>query len=206
MDGSLPQLFLLRAESELQSISGNNLAQNLQCLDSLKSQLSQLFGGPIAKASPGTAQSRHRQQSRDDIFKPRSFGNQIGAEVKYKGDWMKRPASSDEIAWLASLLVNISGRLNEKLGLNRADHSQRGTGWSYVEVQGGLTSVYGPMETLKVVFCSLLSWIMWLLEAGVQFMRTHGLRVNLRMLASKKIVVMVLILAAFNLFKKALAL
>ncbi|KAK4395919.1 hypothetical protein Sango_1746200 [Sesamum angolense] len=33
-----------RAESELQSISGNNLAQNLQCLDSLKAQLSQLFG------------------------------------------------------------------------------------------------------------------------------------------------------------------
>ncbi|KAK4395920.1 hypothetical protein Sango_1746300 [Sesamum angolense] len=90
---------------------------------------------------------------------------------------MKRPASSDEIAWLASLLVNISGRLNEKLGLNRVDDTQRGTGWSYVEVQGGMRSVYGPMETLKVVFYSLLSWIMWLVEAGVRFMRTNGLRV-----------------------------
>ncbi|KAL0416268.1 UNVERIFIED_CONTAM: hypothetical protein Slati_3458700 [Sesamum latifolium] len=202
----LLQLFLLRAESELQSISGNNLAQNLECLDSLKAQLSQLFGGPIAKPSPGTAQSRHCQQSRDDIFKPRSFGNQIGAEIKYKGDWMKRPASSDEIAWLASLLVSISGRLNEKLGLNRVVHTHRGAGWSYVEVQGGMRSVYGPMETLKVVFYSLLSWIMWLVEAGVQFMRANGLRVNLRMLASKKIVVVVLVFAAFNLFKKALAL
>ncbi|KAL2243071.1 uncharacterized protein LOC105157959 [Sesamum indicum] len=202
----LLQLFLLRAESELQSISGNNLAQNLQCLDSLKAQLSQLFGGPIAKPSPGTTQSRHCQQSRDDIFKPRSFGNQIGAEIKYKGDWMKRPVSGDEIAWLASLLVNISGRLNEKLGLNRVENSERGTGWSYVEVQGGMRSVYGPMETLKVVFYSLLSWIMWLVEAGVQFMRTNGLRINLRMLASKKIVVMVLVFAAFNLLKKALAL
>ncbi|KAL0297902.1 UNVERIFIED_CONTAM: Eukaryotic translation initiation factor 5A-2, partial [Sesamum calycinum] len=133
----LLQLFLLRAESELQSISGNNLAQNLQCLDSLKAQLSQLFGGPIGKPSPGTAQSRHCQQSRDDIFKPRS-------------------------------------RLNEKLGLNRVDDTQRGTGWSYVEVQGGMRSVYGPMETLKVVFYSLLSWIMWLVEAGVRFMRTNG--------------------------------
>ncbi|KAI3468980.1 hypothetical protein Pfo_025643 [Paulownia fortunei] len=202
----LLQLFLLRAESELQSISGNNLSQNLQCLDSLKAQLSQLFGCHITKPSSGTPQLRHRQQSRDDIFKPRSFGNQIGAEIKYKGDWMKRPVSSDEIAWLASFLVNISGWLNEKLGLNRGDCNEGGRGWSYLEVQGGMRSVYGPTETLKVVFCSLLSWIMWLGEAGVQFMRTNGLRVNLRMLASKKIVMIVLVFAAFNLLKKALAL
>ncbi|KAK6157952.1 hypothetical protein DH2020_005266 [Rehmannia glutinosa] len=201
----LLQLFLLRAESELQSISGNNLSQNLQCLDSLKSQLSQLFGGPITKPSSGTPQSRHHLQSRDEIFKPRSFGNQIGSEIKYKGDWMKRPFSNDEIAWLASFLVNISGRLNEKLGLNRIDCGQAGTGLSYVDVQGGMSSVCGPTETLKVVLCSLISWTMWLVETGVCFMRTHGLRVNLRMLASKKIVVMVLAVATFNLLKRALA-
>lgn len=200
------QLFLLRAESELQSISGNNLSQNLHCLYSLKAQLSRLFGGPITKPSSGTPQSRHHQQSRDDIFEPRSFGNHMGAEIKYKGDWMKRPVSSDEIAWLASFLVNISGRLNEKLGLNQVDRNQGGTGCSYLEVQGDKRSVYGLKETLKVVLCSLLSWVMWLGETGVQLMRTHGLRVNLRMLASKRIVVMVLVFATFNLLKKALAL
>ncbi|GFP94158.1 hypothetical protein PHJA_001560300 [Phtheirospermum japonicum] len=199
----LLQLFLFRAESELQS----NLSQNLQCLDSLKAQLSLLFGGPITVPSPETTpQSRHPQQSRDEIFKPRSFGNQMGTEIKYKGDWMKRPFSNDEIAWLASFLVSLSGRLNEKLGLNRVDSSQASTGWSYVEMQGGMTSVCGPLETLKVIFCSILSWIMWLIETGVHFMRTHGLRVNLRLLASKKIAVMVIIYATFNLLKRALAL
>ncbi|KAL7160483.1 hypothetical protein ABFS83_01G098100 [Erythranthe nasuta] len=204
----LLQLFLLRAESELQSISGNNL----QSLDSLKSHLSRLFGGPITISSPPQSKHNHpiqHEQSRDEIFKPRSFRNKIGgAEIKYKGDWMKRPFSNDEIAWLASFLVNISGRLNEKLGLNQVDCTdQRGSDWSYVEMKGnGVRSVNGPMETLKVVFCCLLSWIMWFGGAGVQLMRSHGLRVNLRLLASKKIVVVVLVFAAFNLLKRALAL
>ncbi|KAG8374699.1 hypothetical protein BUALT_Bualt10G0023200 [Buddleja alternifolia] len=199
----LLQLFLLRAESELQSISGNNLNQNLECLDSLKGQLSRLFGGPILKPSSGSPpEFRNNEQYRHEIFKPRSFGNQTRAEIKYKGDWMKRPVSDDEIAWLASILVNISGLVNERLGLNRVEG---GTAWSYVEVPGGIRSVYGPKETVKVVLCSLLSWIMWLGEAGVQFMRKHGLRVNLRMLASKKVCMVVLVFAAFYQLKRALA-
>lgn len=210
MDKSLLQLFILRAESELQSFSGNNNSRNLQCLDSLKTQLTRLFGGPITKHQPITPpESMNHHQSRDEIFKPRNFGKPSGAEIKYKGDSMRRPFSSDEIAWLASFLVNISGWLNEKLGLNRVtDYSsnQGGSGWSFVEVPGGTKSVHGPMETLKVVFCCLVSWIMWLGEAVVQLMRSHGVRVNLRMLASKKIVVMVLVFAAFNLLKRAFAL
>ncbi|KAL3649734.1 hypothetical protein CASFOL_006137 [Castilleja foliolosa] len=199
----LLQLFLLRAESELQS----NPSQNLQCLDSLKAQLSQLFGGPITVPLSGiTSQSKHPQQSREEIFTPRTFGKQMGTEIKYKGDWMKRPFSNDEIAWLASFLVSLSGRLNEKLGLNRVDFSQASTGWSNVEIQGGTTSVCGPMETLKVIFCSINSWITWLTETGVSFMRSRGLRVNLRLLASKKIAVMVIIYATFFLLKRALAL
>ncbi|KAH6829935.1 sphingomyelin phosphodiesterase [Perilla frutescens var. hirtella] len=202
----LLQLFLLRAESELQSISGNNLSQNLQCLDSLKAQLSQLFGGSISKSPPGTPQLRHQQQSREEIFKPRSFGSQTGAEIKYRGDWMKRPVSSDEIAWLASVLVSISGWLNEKVGLNQVGLNQGASGWSYLEVLSDVKNVQGTKETLKVVLSSFLSWVLWLGEAGVQLMRRHGLRVNLRMLASKKIVAMVLVFTMFNLLKRAFAL
>lgn len=202
----LLQLFLLRAESELQSISGSNLSQNLQCLGSLKAQLSQLFGGSISKSPPGTPQSRHQQQSREEIFKPRSFGNQTGAKIKYRGDWMKRPVSSDEIAWLASVLVTLSGWLNEKVGLNRVDPNQGTSSWSYLEVLSDVKSVQGTKETLKVILCSFISWVLWLGEAGVQLMRRHGLRVNLRMLASKKIVAMVLVFTMFNLLKRAFAL
>ncbi|GER25700.1 sphingomyelin phosphodiesterase 4 [Striga asiatica] len=204
----LLQLFLLRAESELQSISGNNLSQNLQCLDSLKAQLSQLYGSSITRPSPGPhLRSSDSQQLRDEIFSPRRFGNQKRTEIKYKGDWMKRPFSNDEIAWLASFLVYLSSWLNEKLGLNQADFSQACASKSYVEVQGGdVTSVCGPMETLKVIFCSIVSWAVWLVQMGVCFMRSHGLRVNLRLLASKKIVVMVFVFATVSIVKRALAL
>lgn len=198
------QLFLLRAESELQSVSGNNLSQNLQCLDSFRTQLSQLFGGPISKSPSGTPQSRH--QSREEIFRPRSFGSQTGAEIKFKGDWMKRPASSDEIAWLASVLVKISGWLNEKVGLDRVEPNQGATGWSYLEVLSDVKRVHGTKETMKIVFSCFLSWVMWLGEAGVQRMRRHGVRVNLRMLASKRIVAMLMLFTMFNLFKRAFAL
>lgn len=196
------QLFLLRAEAELQSVSGNNLSQNLQSLDSLRAQLSQLFGGPLSKSPSQTSQPRH--QSREEIFKPRSFCSQTGAEIKFKGDWMKRPASSDEIAWLASILVSISGWLNEKVGLNRVDSNQGAA--SYLEVLSDVKSVHGTKETMKVVFSCFLAWVMWLCQTGVQLLRRYGLRVNLRWLASKRIVAMLLLIVVFNLLKRAFAL
>ncbi|XP_073140711.1 uncharacterized protein [Henckelia pumila] len=202
----LLQLFLLRAESELHSLSGNNVVQNLQNLDSLKAQVNQLFGGPITKSSSGALEFRHCLQSCHEIFKPRGSGNQMGAEIRYKGDSMKRPISNDEIAWLSKLLVNLSSWMNECFGLNQVHCAQGGDGWSYVDVPSGLRSVYGPKETVEVVSFSLLSWIMWLGESGVQFMRNHHLRINLRALALKKVVAMMLVFVAFNLLKKAVTL
>ncbi|CAI9755332.1 unnamed protein product [Fraxinus pennsylvanica] len=202
----LLQLFLLRAESELQAIYSNNVAQNLQCLDSLKAQVGVLFGGPITNSSsigtPRESKTTQQQQAHDLRFEPRScFETRTGGEIKYKGDWMKRPISNDEIAWLAKLLVYLSGWLNECLGLNRVNCTQGGPDWSYVQISGGVEKV-----TIKVVLCWLLSWITWLRETGANFMKEHGLRVNLRMLASKKVVLRLLVIAAaLLLFKKVFA-
>ncbi|XP_009785492.1 uncharacterized protein [Nicotiana sylvestris] len=200
----LLQLFVLRAESELQSIGGENLTQNLQCLDRLKSELGQLFGGPILKPlnTPEIVQCEH---SRDEIFTPRSFGNRTMADIKYKGDWMKRPISDDEIAWLAKVLVKLSGWLNESLGLSQVDNSQEAPSWSYVDLSSDARSVCGPTEMIKVVLCSFISWLLVLRVSGVRFMRKHGFRVNLRVFASKKVVVMLLIVGAFSLLKRAFA-
>ncbi|KAJ8526753.1 hypothetical protein K7X08_029230 [Anisodus acutangulus] len=198
----LLQLFVLRAESELQLIGGENLSQNLQCLDRLKTELCQLFGGPILKPmnTPETVQCEHL---RDEIFKPRSFGNRAMVDIKYKGDWMKRPISDDEIGWLAKVLVKLSGWLNESLGLSQVQSSQDSPSWSYVDLSSDARSVCGPMETIKVVLCSFISWFIVLRGAGVRFMREHGFRVNLRVLASKKMVVVLLIIAAFSLLRRA---
>ncbi|KAL8103175.1 hypothetical protein AgCh_027641 [Apium graveolens] len=45
----LLQLFVLRAELELQATSGDNLLQNMACIDSLKSQMGCLFGNSTPK-------------------------------------------------------------------------------------------------------------------------------------------------------------
>ncbi|CAL5429640.1 unnamed protein product [Camellia sinensis] len=167
----LLQLFVLRAESELQAVSGDNLAVNLQCLDSLKNRIGCLYGGPIIKSVATPLEGRQRQESRNDIFKPRRVGKGRSADIEFKGDWMKRPISNDEVAWLAKLLVSLSGWLNENLGLNQGENSPA---LSYVEV------------------------------SAIEFMKKHGLRVNLRMLASKKVVTVLLAIVVLNVLRKAI--
>ncbi|KAF7828442.1 sphingomyelin phosphodiesterase 4 [Senna tora] len=196
----LLQLFILRAEAELQAISGDNLIPSLQCIDSLKLKLGCLFDGHTIMSSSSSPEPRQHQQSHDEIFKPRRAGNNAFSDIKYKGDWMKRPISNDEIAWLAKLLVRLSAWLNESLGLSQAGSSPVES--TYVEVSTDVTHVCGPSEALKVFFCTVGSWLLFLGAASLELMRKYGLRVNLRMLASKKIVMVLILYAAFSILKK----
>ncbi|KDP39898.1 hypothetical protein JCGZ_03429 [Jatropha curcas] len=202
----LLQLFILRAEAELQANSGDNIGHNLQLIDSLKAHVSCLFGGYTVKPISFTPETKQGEQLRDEIFKPRRVGNQALTDVKYKGDWMKRPISDDEVGWLAKLLVYFSSWLNENLGLNRSESSDLSREWSYVEVSSEVESVCGPAETTKMVLCGIACWFLELGATVVRLMRKHGLRVNLRMLASKKIVMVLLLSIIFSLLKKAFGL
>ncbi|WOG86296.1 hypothetical protein DCAR_0205497 [Daucus carota subsp. sativus] len=117
-----------------------------------------------------------------------------------------RPVSSDEIAWLAKLLVTLSCWLNEKLGLNHSGTTDnQGAAWSCVEVSGGTRSVNGPADTMKVVFLSVVSWLMSVIRATLKLMSYHGMKVNLRILASKKIMISLLMLVTFSVLKKAVS-
>ncbi|KAF8412961.1 hypothetical protein HHK36_000933 [Tetracentron sinense] len=203
----LLQLLILRAESEIQAISGDNLAHNLQTLDSLKAQMSCLFGGPVGRPWLVTPEVRQSQHTRDEIFKPRGVWNHTLADVKYKGDWMKRPISDGEIAWLARLLVRLSDWLNESFGLNHGESSHVNPSWSYAEVSSDeVVQVGGPTEVMRMVLCSIGSWLLVLGLAVLKFMRQHGLRVNLRLLASKKAVMVLLIAVVFSALKRAFVL
>ncbi|KAM2937873.1 hypothetical protein FF1_037724 [Malus domestica] len=198
----LLQLFILRAEAELLAVSGDNGAHNLQCIDSLKAQVSCLFGGHTVKVLSFSPEPKQPPQPRDEIFKPRRVGNHTLADVKYKGDWMKRPISDDEVAWMARLLVEFSGWINERLGLNQSESSQADP--SYVEVSSDVVgNVFGLTDTMKAVLGAVGSWLVMLGVAVVKLMRKHGLRVNLRMLASKKVVMVLLLSAVYTILKKA---
>lgn len=201
----LLQLFILRAESELQALSGDNLVNSLQYLDSMKTQASFLFGEHILHPILATPEARKSYQSRDEIFKPRRVDNEPRADIKYKGDWMKRPISDDEVAWLAKLLVRLSDWINDSLGLNQVESSSEVPSCPpYVKVPSEVIGyVSGPIETMKVVFSSIASWLLVLGSAMLRFMRRHGLRVNLRVLASKKVMMVFLLYIVFTVLKKA---
>ncbi|KAJ6701175.1 SPHINGOMYELIN PHOSPHODIESTERASE [Salix koriyanagi] len=197
----LLQLFILRAEAELQANSGDNLARNLQCIDSLKLQISCFFGGHTVKQISFMPEVKH-EQSRDEIFKPRRVFNHASYHVKYKGDWMKRPISDNEVAWLAKFLVWLSIWLNENLGLHQAERSNVDPKMSYVEPPSDAGNVCGPTEIMKITFCALCSWFLMSGAMVVRVMRKHGVRVNLRMLASKKIVMVLLACSVFSVLRR----
>ncbi|XP_044477567.1 uncharacterized protein LOC123204829, partial [Mangifera indica] len=198
----LLQLFILRAEAELQGISRDSLANNLQCIDSLKSHVSCFFGGHAIKPIPFSLETEQRHQSRDDIFKPKRVGNNALSNIMYKGDWMKRPISDDEVAWLARLLLWLSDLLNEGFGLNRQEKQAEGPKWLCGEVSGEIVgNVDGHMETTNAVIYAIRSWLLMLVATSVKLMRKHGMRVNLRIFASKKIVVVLFLITVFSVLK-----
>lgn len=179
---------------------GDKLAQNFECLDKLKYQLVHLFGNPIMKPV-SMSETTHCEHRHDEIFKPRSFGHRAVAGFKCKGDWMKRPISNDEIAWLAKLLVKLSAWINESLGLSQDISSHKGPSWSYIELSP--KSMCGTTDMMKAVLWFFLSWLICLSGAGIELMRKYGLRVNFRVLALKKVVMMLLIVCAYFVLKKA---
>ncbi|KAG8662286.1 uncharacterized protein LOC110629639 isoform X2 [Manihot esculenta] len=169
-------------------------------------QVSYLFGGCTVKAIPFPLEKEQHEHSQDAIFNPRKVGNQVLTDVKYKGDWMKRPISDNEVAWLAKLLVGLSGWLNENLGLNQAENSDGSSKWPYLEVASGVENVSGSSETIRMMLCAIGSWFLALGATVVRLMRKHGLRINLRILASKKIVLFFIMSVLFRILKNAFGL
>ncbi|XP_010529974.1 PREDICTED: uncharacterized protein LOC104806670 [Tarenaya hassleriana] len=184
----LLQLFIMRAEAELQGVSGNNSRQVMECIDELKSRVVNLFKGHVIKPISFTLEPEQPQKNRDDLFKPRRAGKQGVGSVKYKGDWMNRPVSEDEVRWLAELFVHISFWLNERLGLNQPEEEEEETKaepYAYVEVA---EEVKGGGDVVGMV----------------QLMRRYGVRVNLRVMASKKFLMLLLLYAVYFVLKRLL--
>ncbi|KAG8476104.1 hypothetical protein CXB51_032868 [Gossypium anomalum] len=198
----LLQLFILRAEAELQ---GGDIAHahSLQIIDSLKEKVSYLFGGSTVKPIPISPELRQPQHTRNELFKPRRVGNQTSANVTYKGDWMKRPISDDEVAWLAKLLIWLSSWLNESLGLNGPEDNDVGSKWFYVNIPGDAVNLNASGEIVKTLVCLIGSWLLMMGTTTTRLMRKHGFRINLRVLASKKVVMVLLIFVVFSVLKKA---
>lgn len=198
------QLFVLRAEHEIRATSGD-----LQNLDSIRSKMSTLFGGPTRESYMPTTPVRESldvQSDRAEVFTPKhpGVGKRTWADINYKGDRMRRPISDNEVAWLASLLIRLSVWLNELIGLDRVD-SIDSTGPTYVDVPHDDAGFIGsPKEALSMVVALTRSWFSLCVQSIVRFMRGRGVRINLRVLASKKVVMVLVVYAVACVLKKAL--
>ncbi|CAA7391630.1 unnamed protein product [Spirodela intermedia] len=204
----LLQLFILRAESEIQSLPRDNLAQSLHNLDAVRTKMGILFDGPIRRAPQSTtAKLTSSRASHAEGFSPKypGIGKSRWAEVKYRGDWMRRPISDSEVAWLAVLLVNLSAWLNSALGLDQASGHVPAVP-TYIDVPPhDLGAASGPVEAMRMLLAFLGSWLGSLGFSLVHHLRKRGTRVNLRPLASKKLVLMLLVFALAAMLRRTLS-
>lgn len=192
------QLLVLRAEHEIHLLSGD-ISRHLQHLDSVKAKVKKLFGKQIVK-TPVKMSSREMSPNQKDTFTPRR--PKVG---KYKGDWMKRPISNTEVAWLAVVLIRVSDWLNQHLDLDGTTETDD-VGPTYVEVKGdGIRRIMGPREVLWLLFMLVFSWLVVICNLVLGFMRRRGMKINLRVLASKRLSVIILSLAVWPVITRCLS-
>ncbi|CAM0149520.1 unnamed protein product [Urochloa decumbens] len=192
---NLLQLLLIRAESEILRLSGDT-QQALQTLDSIKSLMKRVFQGQIERIHGNTSleelHNQHQQQVRGEVFTPKhpSSGKSSWADVKYRGEWMKRPISDSEVAWLARILIRLSDWLNDALGLDcgDVDGSPAAASTTYIRFdRNELNTVGGPKDAARMALVALCSVIVLAGQALLKFMRSHRVKIDLRVFASKKL-------------------
>ncbi|PAN52096.1 hypothetical protein PAHAL_9G641800 [Panicum hallii] len=200
---NLLQLLLIRAESEILRLSGD-AQQALQTLDSIKSKMKKVFQGQIGgiHGSTSSLEELHyqHQQARGEVFTPKhpSLGKSSWDDVKYRGEWMKRPISETEVAWLARILIRLSDWLNDALGLDRGDADDSpAASATYVRFdRNDLNTVGGPKDAARIALVALCSVIVLVGQALLKFMRSHRVKINLRVFASKKLLSAAVVLYA----------
>uniref|UniRef100_A0ACD5VLM3 Uncharacterized protein n=1 Tax=Avena sativa TaxID=4498 RepID=A0ACD5VLM3_AVESA len=196
----LLQLLLIRADLEIQRLPGDS-SQALQSLDLIKSRMKKIFQGRIEGTHRDTSPKalQHEQQGRGEIFTPKHplLGRSKFSEVKYRGDWMKRPISETEVAWLARILIRLSDRLNDTLRLGCDDGDDNPANPTYIKFdRNELTTIGGPKDAARMALVAVCSLLALVGQALLKFMRAHRVKINLRVFASKKLLAGLVLLYA----------
>lgn len=196
------KLLLIRGESEILRLPGET-QQALQTLDSIKSQMKTVFQGHIERINGNSSLEKlHNQchQVRGEVFTPKHPSLRKGswADVKYKGEWMRRPISETEVAWLARILIRLSDWLNDALGLDCADAGGSSpAGATYVQFDGNeLNTVGGLKDAARMALGAVWSSMVLLGQAVLKLMRSRRVKINLRVFASKKLLSAAVVLYA----------
>lgn len=128
-------------------------------------------------------------------------------DVKYKGDWMRRPIESTEVAILARFFVKVSDAINNTLGLTTPSHEEAptdegGEPQEQPDPSGEGEEVVLPSSGQNEVKFSdvldLIKNVLWRIALILQLeARDRGWRVNLRFMAEKKFLVLTVLALLF---------
>ncbi|XP_047096440.1 uncharacterized protein LOC124708837 [Lolium rigidum] len=206
---NLLKLLLLRAESEIQSLPGDAMP-TLQTLDVIKSNMKKVFYKHVESSQANNLpEGEHNQHHvRGDVFIPKhpSPGKSSLADMKNNGDWMTRPISDTEVAWLARRLICFSSWLNETLQLKHAVTDVAPTGPIIIKVdQNEPSRVGGPKDAARMVLVGVFTLFVVVGQWILRFMRMHRIRINLRILASKKLLALAMLYMVYSIAKNMLS-
>ncbi|XP_024356383.1 uncharacterized protein [Physcomitrium patens] len=213
----LLQALFMRAEIEIQA-SSEKPPLSVHALESVKEVARKIFDmntmeSPSVIFQPGYCQSPIASQLENlnghEAASTRSLGLQRHSwqDVKYKGDWMRRPIESTEVAFLARVFVRMSDAINRILGLTTDAVKIGETPSAREGVEGNADQsepeVVPPSssEQNEVTLSDVLNFVknlLWQILLVLQSeARDRGWRVNLRFLAGKKFLVLCMLTLLF---------
>jgi hypothetical protein len=220
LEGAL-QILVLQAEMEIQYAPVERQKEITKALERVKQAGGKIFDlhAPNAAAAAAALFQPQPEMSKPRIEAgTRPLGWHTCFDVRYRGDWMRRPIESTEIAWLARVLVKLSDSINARLGLDgvviEPCSDERGE-MILNEGQPNSGDVTLPtpevkdLNVPKLVKTSAYSFAeesrdllrrCWVLL--ISCLRRHGYRVNLRFLARKPLLAMLLLLVLCRMIKK----
>lgn len=147
----------------------------------------------------------------------RVLGRHTCFDVKYRGDWMRRPIESTEVACLVRFLVKLSDIINKRLNLaGQDDSAEQSTlcpklpndteGPPKLEELNLTELLRSSKDSVVTLSFSDLGkemkvFLLSCWAALCAHFRRHGWRVNLRCLAQKPVVVLILVVCLLTLRK-----
>ncbi|KAI5056055.1 hypothetical protein GOP47_0029576 [Adiantum capillus-veneris] len=209
------ELLILQAEGELHTVSNAAHTNCKKALDAIKKAGSLIFTTKLEPVFPiATPVAEVKNSSHHSFQACKALPQHTWKDVKYKGDWMRRPIESTEFAWLVRLLVQFSDTINKKLDLSQecdvpalelVDQGMNGAAGNDL----GL-SMQGSPDTvldfnLSKLAALLLCYVSSALSILVEFVRGRGWRLNLRFLGKKPVAVTAILLLFYMLRKLGLS-
>eukprot|EP00250_Pteridium_aquilinum_P033568 c5856_g1_i2 orf=56-2293(+) len=199
------ELLILQAEGEIQMVSQTAL----KALEAIKKAGGIIFNITLPVTSPGVTPPPEVRHNTHSLHASRSLPQHTWMDVKYKGDWMRRPIESTEFAWLVRRLVQLSAIINTKLDLylnsevpQLEDPNDTVDQACNRETQNHLSVPHTVLDLNPTKVLDLMLWCVWsTLSILLNCIRGRGWRVNLRFLAKKPVALAILLLAV-HLFRK----